>query len=100
LRFCGIVLLDPRPWAQFRHQPGLGFHRPPLDGGQRAGGAGELAHQHAWAQLRQPLAVAFDGGQQPGNLVAEGHGHRLLQVAAPDHRCVAMARGKLGQRCR
>ena len=41
--------------------------------------------------------MPLHGGQQSGHLVAEGHGNRLLEVAAPDHRRVAVAPRQIGQ---
>ena len=79
-------LLQPQLGAQ----AGLGFHRAFLQGRQRAGGPRELADEHAVLQLREALAVALDGREQSGHLVAEGHRNRLLQVAAADHRRVAV----------
>ena len=58
----------------------------------------ELADQHARAQLLQPLAMALHGGEQRGRLEAEGDRHRLLQVAAPGHRRVAIAPREIGER--
>jgi len=61
---------------------------------------GEFADEHALLQLRQALAMTFDRAQQAGHLVAEGHGNRLLQVAAADHRREPMHLRMLGHRCR
>jgi hypothetical protein len=47
--------------------------------------------------LRQALLVPLHGAQQAGHLVAEGHRNGLLQVAAADHRRVAVFAGQLGQ---
>ena len=44
--------------------------------------------------------MALDRRQQPGHLVAEGHGNGLLQVAAADHRRQAMCLRVLGHRRR
>ncbi len=44
--------------------------------------------------------MPLDRGEKPGHLVAEGHGNGLLQVAAPDHRRIAMAARELGHRSR
>jgi hypothetical protein len=37
-------------------------------------------------------------GQQPGHLVSKRERNRLLEVAAPDHRCVTVTPGEVGQR--
>src|SRR2546430_10870267 len=72
---------------------------PPWPRGERAGCAREFTHQHARTQLRETRAMPLDRGENPGHLVAEGHGNGLLQVAAPDHRRVAVATGEL-RHCR
>ena len=59
--------------------------------GQRAGGAGELADQHARLQLREAFGVAVEHRQIDRGLVAERHRQRLLQMGAPRHRRVAIA---------
>ena len=86
--------------AELGAQAGLRLHRALFQRRQRAGGAGELADQHAFLELRQALAVAQDRRQQAGHLVAEGHRDRLLQVAAADHRRQAMVLRQLGHRRR
>ena len=48
----GVPRDDRLAQAQFGHQACLRLHGAALERGQRAGGAGELAHQHARAQLR------------------------------------------------
>ncbi len=65
--------------------------------GERADRAAELADQHARAQLGEPFAVALHGGEQRGHLEAEGERHRLLQVAAPRHRRIAIAPRQVGE---
>src|SRR5256886_16841504 len=70
------------------------------EGGERAGCAREFTHQDARTQLRETRAMPLDRGENPGDLVAEGHGNGLLQVAAPDHRRVAVATGELRHRSR
>src|SRR6516164_4865059 len=52
----------------------------------------------ARVQLRQALAMALHGGKQRRHLEAEGERYRLLQVAAPGHRRVAVAARKIGER--
>src|SRR5439155_6712329 len=100
----------PRDWssdvcssdlkAQLLHQSGLGLEPALAEGGERAGCAREFTHQHARTQLRETRAMPLDRGENPGDLVAEGHGNGLLQVAAPDHRRVAVATGELRHRGR
>ena len=46
--------------AELGTQAGLRLHRALLERRERAGGAGELADQHALLQLRQALAMALD----------------------------------------
>jgi hypothetical protein len=75
----------------------LRLHGAALDRGQRAGGSGEFAHQHARAQLVQPVPVPLHGGQQTRHLVAEGDGNGLLKIAAADHRRVAVAPRQIRQ---
>ena len=78
----------------------FGLHLEPVlaERGQRAGGAAEFAHQHARAQFLEALLVALEGAEQGGHLVAEGDRHRLLQIAAPGHRRIAILLGEPGQR--
>ena len=57
---------------------------------QRAGGAGELADQHARLQLLEPFGMAIEHGEPDRDLVAEGDGQRVLQVRAARHRRVAV----------
>ena len=83
---------------KFLHQLDLALQPVLAERGQRAGGAAEFAHQHARPQLLQALLVALEGGEQGRHLVAEGDRHRLLQVAAPGHRRVAVFLGQRGQR--
>ena len=84
--------------AQLRAQTGLRFHGAGLQRRQRARCASKFAHQHAAAQLCQALLVAQHGREQPGHLVAKGHGNGLLQIAAAHHGRVAVLSGQLGQR--
>ena len=65
--------------------------------GQRAGGAGELADQHARLQLRQPLGMAVEHRQINRGLVAERHRQRLLQMGAARHRRIAIALRETGE---
>ena len=66
--------------------------------GERAGGAGELADQHARPQLLQALAVAHDHAEPHGRLVAERHGQGVLQMRAAGHHGVAVLPGQRRQR--
>jgi hypothetical protein len=66
------------------------------EGSERAGGARELADQHARLQLLEPLGMAVEHCEPNGGLVAEGDGKRLLQMGSPGHRRVAMAPGEIG----
>ena len=84
--------------AEFLHQPGLHVEPARAERGQRAGGAAELADQDARPQLLEALAVALEGGEPGRALVAEGDRHRLLQIAAPCHRRIAVALGEAGER--
>ena len=83
---------------EFLHQFGLALQPVLAERGQRAGGAAEFADQHARAQLLEALLVALESAEQSRHLVAEGDRHRLLQVAAPGHRRVAVFLGELGER--
>ena len=65
--------------------------------GQRAGGAGELADQHARLQLFEPLGVAVEHRQVDRGLVAERHRQRLLQMGAARHRRVTMPLRQIGE---
>jgi hypothetical protein len=78
--------------AELPHQPFLHLQAVGAERGQRAGGAAELAHQHARAQLLEPSEVPLEAGQQHGALVAEGDRGGLLQVAPPGHGRVAVLR--------
>ena len=52
------------PRLELLHQLGLRLEPAVAERGQRAGGAAELADQHARAQLLQALLVALEGGEQ------------------------------------
>ena len=58
----------------------LFLHLEPVlaERGQRAGGAAELAHQRARAQLPESRAMALHPGEDGRDLVAEGDRHGLL----------------------
>ena len=86
------------PRLELLHQRGLHLEAVGAERGERADRAGELADQHARAQLRQPLAVALHGGEQRRGLEAEGERHRLLQVAAARHRRCRDSAAKVGER--
>ena len=52
--------------AELVHQRRLHLEAVGAERSQRADRAAELADQHAWTQLRQPLAMALHGGEQRG----------------------------------
>ena len=77
---------DGRPAeAQLLHQGVV--HREALvaERSQGAGGAPELADQHARRELLKPLAVAYDHAEPDGGLVAEGHRQCVLKMRAARH---------------
>jgi hypothetical protein len=67
------------------------------EGGESAGGAGELADEDPRAELRQAFRVAVHHRQPDCRLVTEGDGQRLLQMGAAGHRCRAVAPGEIRQ---
>ena len=66
--------------AQFFHQPGLRLHRAGGERRQRAGGTGELADQHARAQLRPRVLVGEFAGAA-GTLASLQTGAMQTQAA-------------------
>ncbi len=86
------------PQAQAPSSGRAAFPSRPLDRRERAARAAELADQHARPQLRESLAVTLDAGENRGHLEAERHRDRLLQIAAPDDRRVAVAAREFRER--
>ena len=69
------------PGERFLNREPIGAER-----GQGAGGAPELEHLDARADLGEPRLVAQQGREQPRHLETEGLRRRLLQVGARRHR--------------
>ena len=92
---CQVETGTPRPSSLAERL----LHLEPLvaERGQRAGGAGELADQHARLQLREPFGVAVEHREPDRGLVAERHRQRLLQMGAAGHRRVAIALRQIGE---
>ncbi len=76
---------------EFAHQRRAHCESLVAERGEGAGGAAELAHQHARPQLRQALALACQRRAPHRRLVAEGHGQGVLQVGASGHGRIAVA---------
>jgi hypothetical protein len=69
----------------------LRLHGTLLDRRERAAGTAELPHEHARPQLFEALAMALEPREDGRHLETEGQRYGLLQIAAADHRCVAIA---------
>ena len=82
---------------QLLHQRVSDLEPAPVQRGERAGCAGELAREHARAKLVEPLQMPLDGRQPDGCLVAEGDRQRVLEMRAPGHRRVPVFAGKARQ---
>ena len=65
---------------EFPHQGGLRIEPESAERGERANGAAELADQKPQLDLLEPLTWRRRR-QQPSDLMAEGRGNRLLQIA-------------------
>ena len=80
--------------AELLHQRVGDLQPAPVQRGERAGRAGELAREHARAELVEPLQMPLDGRQPDRRLVAEGDRKRVLEMRAPGHRRVPVLSGK------
>ena len=84
--------------AELGHQGGLHLEAVAAERGQRAGRAAELADQDARPSSARRARCRCMAARDGRDLVAEGDRHRLLQVAPPRHRGVAVAPRQVGER--
>ena len=82
---------------QFLHQRVGDFEPAPVQRGECAGRAGELAREHARAELVESLQMPLDGRQPHRRLVAEGDRQRVLEMRASGHRRVPVFARKARQ---
>ena len=88
---------DGNAEAEFLAQRLLNLKTLVAERSQRAGGARELADEHARLQLGEPLGMTVEHRKPDRGLVAERHRQRLLQMGAARHRRVAIALREIGK---